>query len=192
MCASPFKWSPAFTSAVAEILRQSATATLVVFDSPDVNRPYLFDDYLRYFFVSANIDLATRVVRQPQLSRADFLAVLAASDIALDSFGFSGGNTSLDALALGLPVVTLPGTFMRGRQTLAMLNHLQLPTDAAGASIARDETHYVELAARLLCEPARREATRAAINARAHKLFDDPAPVAALRLWLLSANVALN
>ena len=193
VCAqSPFKWSPAFTNAVAQILHQSPTTTLVVFDSPDIHRSHLFDDYLRHFFTAANIDHATRVVRLPQLSRVDFLAVLTAADVALDSFGFSGGNTSLDALAVGLPVVTLPGAFMRGRQTFAMLNTLQLPTEAADALIARDESQYVELAACLLCDASRREATRAAINARADRLFGDPAPVAALRLWLLNANVALN
>ena len=99
---------------------------------------------------------------------------------------------SLALVAVGLPVVTLPGTFMRGRQTFAMLNTLQLPTEAADALIARDESQYVELAACLLCDASRREATRAAINARANRLFGDPAPVAALRLWLLNANVALN
>lgn len=40
----------------------------------------------------------------------------------LDSLHWSGGNTTLDALASGLPIVTLPGEFMRGRQTAAMLN----------------------------------------------------------------------
>ncbi len=187
VCAqSPFKWSPAFTSAVAEILRQSPTATLVVFDSPDVNRSHLFDDYLRHFFAPADIDINTRVVRLPQQSRADFLAVLAASDVALDTFGFSGGNTSLDALAVGLPVVTLPGTFMRGRQTFAMLKTLQ--SNACAALIACDEAHYVELATRLLREPWLRDATRQAITTNAHKLFDDPAPVAALRAWLLESS----
>jgi predicted O-linked N-acetylglucosamine transferase (SPINDLY family) len=36
-------------------------------------------------------------------------------DVILDSIGWSGGNTSLQAIELGKPVVTLPGAFMRAR-----------------------------------------------------------------------------
>ena len=187
VCAqSPFKWSPDFTRAAAEILRRSADAKLVVFDSPIASRSRVFDDYLRHFFASAGIDLAKRVIRLQQRIRADFLAVLAACDIALDTFAFSGGNTSLDALSVGLPVVTLPGVFMRGRQTFAMLKTLQ--SDACDFLIADDETRYVELVMRLLHDPSARTLAHEAIAINAHKLFDDPAPVAALRAWLLQQH----
>jgi tetratricopeptide (TPR) repeat protein len=185
VCAqSPFKWSPEFTQATAGILRQSPGAALVVFDSPVASRSRVFDDYLRHFFSPTGIDVGTRVIRLPQRSRADFLAVLAASDLALDTFGFSGGNTSLDALSVGLPIVTLPGQFMRGRQTFAMLNALQ--STACDALIARDESHFVERAVALLEDHARRARLRVTIAENVHKLFDDPAPVSALRGWLLS------
>ena len=51
----------------------------------------------------------------------DYLRVNLACDAMLDTLHWSGGNTTLDALACGLPVVTLPGAFMRGRQSAAML-----------------------------------------------------------------------
>lgn len=191
VCAqSPFKWSPNFTRATAEILRQSQGAKLVVFDSPLASRSRVFDDYLRHFLAPLEIDIATRVIRLPQHSRADFLAVLAHCDVALDTFGFSGGNTSLDALSVGLPVVTLPGELMRGRQTFAMLKTLQ--SDACAALIARDEVHYVELVTRLLGDASMRSAAREAITDNKHKLFDDPAPVAALRAWLLEQKPMSN
>ncbi len=191
VCAqSPFKWNPGFTRATATILQQSPAAKLVVFDSPIASRSRVFDDYLRHFLAPVGIDIAARVIRLPQRSRADFLAVLAHCDVALDTFGFSGGNTSLDALSVGLPVVTLPGEFMRGRQTFAMLKTLQ--SEACDALIARDEKHYVELVTRLLGDAPMRSAAREAISANAHKLFDDPAPVAALRAWLLEQNALSN
>jgi CRISPR-associated protein Csy1 len=187
VCAqSPFKWNPGFTRATAEILLRSPEVKLVVFDSPLASRSRVFDDYLRHFFAPLGIDIVARVVRLPQRSRADFLAVLAHCDVALDTFGFSGGNTSLDALSVGLPVVTLPGEFMRGRQTFAMLKALQ--SDTCDALIAHDEAGYVELATRILRDAPTRNAARAAISANSHKLFDDPEPVAALRAWLLEQN----
>lgn len=190
VCAqSPFKWNPGFTRAAAEILRQFTDAKLVVFDSPLASRSRVFDDYLQHFFASAGIDVNARVVRLPQRSRADFLAVLAACDLALDTFGFSGGNTSLDALSVGLPVVTLPGDFMRGRQTMAMLRALRSPP--CETLIAKDEADYVATAVRLLRAPELRAELRDAIIANADKLFNDPAPVSALRACLLEKRKTL-
>ena len=61
--------------------------------------------------------------------------------IALDPFPFCGGLTSLDALWMGVPVVTLEQELMAGRQTLAFLHnigHLEL--------IATTPDHYVRIA----------------------------------------------
>ncbi len=184
VCAqSPFKWNPAFTRAIGEVLAQVPEARHVVFDNPVGNRSGAFDAYLEHFFAPVGIDVRTRVIRLPHRSRADFLAVLAACDIALDTFGFSGGNTSLDALSVGLPVVTLPGEFMRGRQTLAMLR--MLPEIAQTELIAASEKDFVLRAVHLLRDRDARSALRSAIQTSATQLFDRPEPVEALRVWLI-------
>lgn len=191
VCAqSPFKWNPPFTRAVGSILQQQPSARLVVFDSPAGSRSRVFDEFLARFFSPLGVDAKARVIRLPQRSRADFLAALAACDVALDTFGFSGGNTSLDALSVGLPVVTLPGEFMRGRQTFAMLKALQ--SEASDALIAQDEADYVRRVLALVADAAGRAVTREAIATNAHKLFDDPAPVAALRTWLLAQRKSVE
>ena len=64
--------------------------------------------------------------------------------IALDPFPFCGGLTSLDALWMGVPVVTLSQKLMAGRQTeafLATLGHPEL--------IAADRDQYVRIAIEL-------------------------------------------
>ncbi len=68
-------------------------------------------------------------------------AAYADVDVALDPFPFTGGVTTCDALAHGLPVVTLEGRTMIGRQGAALLH-------AAGerAGIAPDADAYVGLA----------------------------------------------
>jgi len=138
VCAqSPFKWSPQFTLAVGEILAHSPDTRLVTFDGPIGNRSNAFAAYLEHFLGPIGVDTKARVLRLPHRSRADFLTALAACDIALDSFGFSRGNTSLDALSTGLPALTLSGEFMRGRQTLAMLR--TLPATVQAELIAVDE-----------------------------------------------------
>ncbi len=184
VCAqSPFKWNPEFTRAVARSLSASPAAQLVVFDGPAVGSGELFDEYLAFHFSQVGVDAKQRVIRLPQRSRADFLAVLATCDLGLDTFGFSGGNTSLDAFSVGLPVVTLPGEFMRGRQTFAMLALMSSTIEAS--LVARDADDYLRITTTLLGDAESREALRRDIRASNHHLFDDVSAVVALREWLM-------
>jgi predicted O-linked N-acetylglucosamine transferase (SPINDLY family) len=112
---------------------------------------------------------------RPQCSHPEFLRINAACDVMLDTLRWSGGNTSLDAIAAGLPIVTQCGRFMRGRQSAAMLELAGVP-----GLVAADDDAYVGLAARLATDRDFREAQRAALAAGAAKVFDDGAPVTAL------------
>jgi predicted O-linked N-acetylglucosamine transferase (SPINDLY family) len=71
-------------------------------------------------------------------------------DIALDPFPFSGGATTLDALLMGAPVVTLSGKLPISRQTRSfyrVLNLLEL--------VARNEDRYCAIIADLARDPIR-------------------------------------
>jgi CRISPR-associated protein Csy1 len=186
LCAqSSFKWSPDFMCAVAEIFSRQPKAKLVYFINREPASAYVFERALRSTFSERGIDFDQRAHRIAEMPRARFLSVLSVCDLALDTFGFSGGNTSLDALSVGLPVLTLPGEFMRGRQTMAMLQ-----TVDAAELIAIDREDYITRAARLIEAIARDDADvktlRSKITRNANQLFDDPAPVTALREHLLS------
>jgi predicted O-linked N-acetylglucosamine transferase (SPINDLY family) len=60
-------------------------------------------------------------------SRADYFALYEAVDIALDSSPYSGCNTTMDALWMGVPVVTLAGRNAMGRQGVGILQCVGLP-----------------------------------------------------------------
>jgi predicted O-linked N-acetylglucosamine transferase (SPINDLY family) len=78
---------------------------------------------------------AERVVVHDRLGPAEFLALNEAADVYLDGIGWSGCNTTFEAIAMGLPVVTLPGDLMRKRHSFAMLKMMGLTeTVAAWAS----------------------------------------------------------
>lgn len=85
-----------------------------------------------------------RLEFRPQSTHDALLEEYADIDIALDPFPFSGGYTSLEALWMGVPIVTLPLSRPVSRQTLSFLNSISL-----GGLAARDLDHYVELARRL-------------------------------------------
>jgi len=79
-----------------------------------------------------------------------------------------------------VPVVTLPGRFMRARQSAAMLT-------LAGATelVARDENDYVEIASRIAGDAAFANEMAQRLSTGRARVFDDPAPLAALSAWLL-------
>lgn len=64
--------------------------------------------------------------------------------VALDPFPFCGGLSSLDALWMGVPVVTLEQTLMAGRQTIAFLHNIGAPE-----LIAATTDRYVRIAVEL-------------------------------------------
>lgn len=82
-------------------------------------------------------------------------------DIALDPFPFCGGMTSLEALWLGVPVITLPEAGLASRQSASMLMNLSLP-----ALIAADPAQYVSRAAELARDLPRLAALRAGLRPR--------------------------
>ena len=122
-----------------------------------------------------------RMIALPQCAHDQFLRIVAAADLVLDTLRWSGGNTSLDALACAVPIATLPGRFMRGRQSAAML-HLM----GVDELVAADADDYVRIVTRLVRDPAFRTDCAARIRAAQSRIFDDPAPVAALASFLRS------
>jgi hypothetical protein len=112
----------------------------------------------------------------PFMAPPDFMRVIQLSDAVLDSPSWNGGNTTMMALALRKPVITLPGAFMRGRHGLAFL-----PLSGAEALIARDEAEYVALA---LDTDRQQEVVR---GLHPESMFMDRRPVQAIDELLLSA-----
>jgi predicted O-linked N-acetylglucosamine transferase (SPINDLY family) len=182
VCAqASFKWRAHFVDATASILKQNQNATLVYFRSRDNVATLAFDEYLREKLDAQGVDANARTIALAETTRERFLAVLRACDLSLDTFDFSGGNTTLDALSVGLPVLTLPGEFMRGRQSMAMLNIIDAPQ-----LIARDTDDYVHIANELLRDHAALAQLRATILSRAEQLFDDERAISALAKWIVT------
>jgi predicted O-linked N-acetylglucosamine transferase (SPINDLY family) len=69
-------------------------------------------------------------------SHADFLAAYGRVHLALDTSPYSGGLTTLEALWMGVPVLTLPGQTFASRHSLTHLTHLDL--EALCATDAND------------------------------------------------------
>ena len=118
----------------------------------------------------------------PRVTPAQFRAIVGLADVVLDTLHWSGGNSSLDAFSVGTPVVALPGRFMRGRQTQAMLKTLGVPE-----LIVADRQAYVTTAVAIAGDRAMAADLRQRILAGQGALYDRSEPVAALADHLQAA-----
>lgn len=103
--------------------------------------------------------------------RREYLALHHRLDIVLDSFPYNGHTTSLDALWMGVPVVTLAGRKPVARAGLSQLINLGLPE-----LIAYDESDYVDIAVSLARDLPRLAELRSTLRSRMESsvLMDAP------------------
>lgn len=97
------------------------------------------------------------------------------SDVFLDTLSWSGGNTTLEAIACNLPIVTCPGEFMRGRHSYAILKMLGVID-----TIAENEAEYIEIAVKLGLNREWRDSIVERIIQRHSYLYDDKTCIEAL------------
>ncbi|WP_158047158.1 tetratricopeptide repeat protein [Skermanella pratensis] len=176
---SLFKVHPDFDRALVDLLRRDPQGLVVLLSGRDRN----LDGLLRRRLAAAGPDVAARFRFLRQMPLPDFLGLVACSDVMLDPFHYSGGNTSLEAFALGTPIVTWPGAFMRGRHTYGFYRLMGLDD-----CVARDHAHYVELALDLAREPDRRAHVIRRVLDRVPVLFDDTESVRAIENEILQTR----
>lgn len=75
------------------------------------------------------------------VAREEYLATYGQVDIVLDTFPFTGGTTTCEALWMGVPTLTLAGDNLIARQGVSMMTAAGLPD-----WVADDEDEYVEKA----------------------------------------------
>jgi predicted O-linked N-acetylglucosamine transferase (SPINDLY family) len=104
----------------------------------------------------------TRRVRcVPFRPRAEYLRTYHEIDLALDTFPYNGHTTSLDALWMGVPVVTRVGTTPAGRGGLSQLSNLGLQ-----ALAAESDDEFVRIATALAMDWPALAALRAQLRSR--------------------------
>ncbi len=171
-----FKLHPDFDASIRAILERDPQAELVLLEFV---RAGVAEQLRRRFELTLGT-LASRIRFVPRSEHRKFLQYVAAADIVLDPFHFGGCNSSCDALSLGVPVVTLPGSQLPGRFTLGLYKEIGLDS-----CIARSADEYVEIALRLGRDAEYRKSVSEQISARCARLFDRPDAALALGEELL-------
>ncbi|MGE0356670.1 MAG: tetratricopeptide repeat protein [Burkholderiales bacterium] len=175
---SLFKFHPAFDDTLGALLEADPRGHLALVASPRQG----WNEALLGRFRRAFPGSVDRVRFLPFMPEAAFLDLLESADAVLDPVHFGGGNSTYEALGLGVPVVTLPGPFLRGRVTLACYRQMGFEDLVAGST-----QEYVALAVRLANDEAFRRRMRERVRERSGALFDDALAVKELGAFLESA-----
>ena len=173
-----FKLHPSFDALLAEILHRDPRGRVLLAEGA---RP-IWSRQLRERFERSIPDVASRIHFMPNLPYADYLGLVARADCLLDTTGFGGGSTSLEAFHLGRPVVTWPAPFMRGRLTYGFYRRMGILD-----TVADSAKRYVEIAVRLANDRAWRESLQSRIAAASSVLFEDKAAPAELARFFRAA-----
>jgi predicted O-linked N-acetylglucosamine transferase (SPINDLY family) len=146
-----FKCLPVQDQLLAQIARLVPNSQFVFLVTNEIVRGDL-ERRLGRAFAAAGLNAADRCVLLPEMARLDYWNLHRNADVVLDTIGWSGGVSTFEAVALGVPVVTLPGSFMRGRHSSAILSQLDVTE-----TIAQTQDEYVEIAVRLGLDPQWRQ-----------------------------------
>ena len=178
LCAgTPFKYAPEHDCVLVEIARRLGKCRLVFFTHRYAGLSEKLRGRLAAAFGAADFERFVRFV--PWQAQREFHGWLQAADVYLDTIGFSGFNTALQALECGLPVVAREGRFMRGRLASGILKRIEMDELVAGT-----EEHYIETAVRLAKDRSLRKEASRRIAARLAAAFRDRAPLEALEALL--------
>ncbi len=144
----PAKISPRCIELWVQILNAVPNAKLLLkfigFGETDTSKLF------RAHFITAGLNNPDQLYFENQAPHRDLMNKYNEVDIALDPFPYTGSTTTLEALWMGVPVITLPGDIFPARHSLTYLKNIGL--DELVASDAQD---YVQKVVALAHDRAR-------------------------------------
>ena len=139
----------------ADVLRRVDRSHLVILAKPGEHRQRTVQA-----LVDRGID-AQRISFVGMLPHSEYLKQYHRIDIVLDTVPYNGHTTTLDALYMGVPVVTLRGPTAVGRGGVSILSQLGLPE-----LIAQSPAEYASIAESLAAAGSRLSALRSDLRRR--------------------------
>jgi Predicted O-linked N-acetylglucosamine transferase, SPINDLY family len=179
---SIFKYLPQYDFVYPLIAKHIPQSLFVFLEAEHLYATDIFKERLLKEFVLHGLDFHKHVKFLPRVSASNYIGLMSKMDVILDSIGWTGGNTSLQAIELGKPIVTVPGEFMRGRHTYAMLKMMGLDDHCSNSLGA-----YVDRAVALGSNGSLRTHVGSEILERKQLLYEDRAFIDAFDKFLKGA-----
>jgi len=177
---SLFKLHPDFDAVLAEIAARDPEGHIVMIEG--LYAPWT--ERLKARWQTTAPQLAERVIWLPQQPGGLFGCLQRLADVVLDPVHFGSGTTFFEGMLHGVPFVTWPGRFMRGRIVAGGYRQMGLTDVPVAASIEA----YAEVAVNWAHDQARRDAFRQQALAVANdRLFAATQSLEQFETFLLAA-----
>ena len=182
-CGTPFKYLPQYDRAFVRIATALGSCHFVFFDYSTPQLSEKLKLRLKRAFEDEGLDFTRHVLFIPWQSRPAFYGLMKRADVFLDTIGFSGFNTAMQAVECGLPIVAREGRFMRGRLASGIVKKIGL-----GECVATSEDQYVQLAVKLGRDKDYRRQVQARMEASRDVLYEDSTSIKAFEEFLLKVT----
>jgi protein O-GlcNAc transferase len=167
-----FKYQAEHDRLLTQIARQVDGSQLIFFRQRPESLSDLLKARLQRAFSQAGLDFGQHVNFIPTQPLEVFHGLLGCAHVALDTIGFSGYNTAIQAIESDLPLVTREGRFLRGRLASGILRRLGMTE-----LIAQTIDEYVGLVVKLANDSAFQQRVRSEVVRRRAILYDDVASI---------------
>jgi protein O-GlcNAc transferase len=181
---SLFKFHPDFDAVLAGILERDSSGWIVALDGNNA----VWKDLLRRRWAERFPILLDRLLFLPRQPLPEFMRLLPQMDVLLDPVHFGSGNTLYESLIYGVPTITWPGRFMRGRIVSGIYRFLGIED----APVAAELDEYAPLAVAIGTDQARRSRLNRQLLSKAGTLYADRLALRELESFLQAAVAAAD
>jgi len=183
LCAgSPSKYSPQNDTIFIEIAKHLGSCQFVFFNFQN-ELTSILGDRLHAVFKDANLNPNDFIRFIPFLKKPEFYGLMLKSDLYLDTSGFSGFNTAMQAIACNLPIVAKEGQYMRGRLASAILRNLGLDS-----LVSHTNHDYIDSVVKLIQNKELLKSYQEKIAQSKFSLFNNLDPIKALENFLIEKS----
>ena len=171
----PNKFSPDHDWVFIEIIKRLGDCQLV-FVNDFKGASVILEQRLRARMTESGINFDDYVVFLPNLpSLKELSALMGCADLLLDTIGFSGFNTSAQAVRSGLPIITREGQFARTKAAGSILRTLGIEE-----LITATEAEYIDLIEKIVLDRVWLNEIKCKIKEKENRLYMDEDVVRAL------------
>ena len=168
------KIHPDFDQAIQRILEMDVNGVVVFFQ--DHQLPCWHVMLAQRFERTISSEVRSRVLFLPWIfDYSDFISANLVADVVLDPFHFGIGTTLIATFAVGTPIVTKPGEFLRGRVGLGFCKMLDLTE-----CVTDNTEEYARRAVDIATDPVLRQEIQAKILANGSAIYQNLQPVSEL------------
>jgi len=160
---SLFKLHPEFDTVLEQIVANDEAAKIVLIEAENT----ALTEQLKSRWRNSGGLLHDRTVFLPRMGEDAYMSVANSMHVLLDPPYFGSGNTLYESLCFGVPSVTWPGPFMRGRLAAAFYEYMGV----CDPPVVKNLSEYAGLATRLVADPTRLSKLRHEIKQKSSILY---------------------